>query len=526
MALRGGIKRGAGSLAAVPIIIGIVIVVNLLALAFFVRFDVTDNSIYSLSAASKAVARDIDDRVVVKLYFTRDLPPPYNAHARYLKDQLYEYRAFSGGRLQFEFIDPIAEEREEEAQRAGVFPVQVNAYEKDKIELKKVYMGVVFLYEDKKEVIPIVQSTRNLEYEISSAITKITSDKLPRIAILQGHGEASAQDQLQVGIQALGKLYQASPFALRPGSMIPDGISTLLICGPTDSISRWDQYAIDQFIMHGGKVAVFYDPVQVDIANQSAVPQTSNWPEFLKHYGIRFKDGLVLDTRNSRIAVMQQQGFIRFQNIVDFPFLPQAFAFNQDLLIGKDLQGVDFPFVSPFDSTLADSMGCATQSICWSSEMSGVRRPPYYLSPMQEFKREEFQEPFQILGSTIQCAFNSAFPDGPPADSGVDLASLPAHKAKGDPSRLVAVGDAEFCLDQQITRNPANAAIFQNIVDWLTQEEGLITIRSRDVVSRPLDTVSDGGKQAIKYANIFGPPLLVVALGLIRWQARRRAKRG
>lgn len=526
MTVQRGIKRGAGSLAAVPIVVGIVIVVNLLALAFFVRADITDNRIFSLSEASKRVARALDDPVVVKLYFTRELPPPYNAHARYLKDQLYEYRAYSGGQLRFEFIDPIAEEREDEAQRAGVFPVQVNAYEKDKIELKKVYMGLVFLYEDKREIIPIVQSTRNLEYEISSAITKLTTRELPVVGILQGHGEAGAQEGFQIGIQGLGKLYRVQPLTIRPGAMIPDDVTTLVVCGPTDSIPDWSQYAIDQFIMRGGKLAVFYDPVQIDIATQSADILQTNWPEFLSRYGIRFKDGLVLDVRNSRIAVMQQQGPIRFQNIVEYPFFPQVFAFNKDLIIGKDLRGVEFPFVSPFDSTLADSMGCVTRAVCWSSERSGIRPPPYFLSPMQDFRPSEFQDPFQVLAATIQCAFASAFPDGPPAGVEFDPASLPQHIPQGIYTRLVAVGDAEFCLDQQISRNPANAAFFQNIVDWLAQEEGLITIRSREVVTRPLDEVSDGRKQAIKYANIFGPPIVVIAFGVFRWQSRRRAKRG
>ena len=94
------------------------------------------------------------------------------------------------------------------------------------------------------------------------------------------------------------------------------------------------------------------------------------------------------------------------------------------------------------------------------------------------------------------------------------------------PNRLVYTGDAEFCSEQQLSRNPSNASLFLNIVDWLTQEEGLISIRSREVVSRPLDEISDGKRQAVKYANIFGPPLLVIAFGVVRWQSRRRKKRG
>jgi gliding-associated putative ABC transporter substrate-binding component GldG len=526
MELRKGVKKGLGSLTAVPLVIGIVVVINLLALAFFVRFDLTDSKLYSLSDASKRIAQSLDDPVLVKLYFTEDLPAPYNQHARYLKDQLYEYRAFSGGQLRFEFIDPIKEEKEDEAQALRIPPIQVNAYEKDKIELKKVYMGVAFLYEDKKEVIPVVQSTRNLEYEISSAIQKLTAEVIPTIGVLQGHGEVDVFNEMQAGYQTLSKLYKVLPIQLQPGNLISADVATLLIIGPTDSVSAWDQYAIDQFIMRGGKVAAFYDPVEVDLQVQGATDRQTNWPGFLASYGIRFKPGLVVDARNSRIAVMQQQGFIRMQNIVEYPYLPQVFNFNPDNLIGKDLEAVDIPFVTALDSTLADSLGLLFQPICWSSENSGIRTAPYQMSPMQEFTNADFSQPFQILAGAIQGSFRTAFPAGPPADSGVDLTTLDPPLTESPDSRMVVAGDAEFGGDQQISRNPSNAAMFLNIVDWLTQEEGLITIRSREVVSRPLEEVSDGARRGVKYANIFGPPLLIILFGVYRWQRRRSAKRG
>ncbi len=525
MELRKGIKKGIGSVTSVPLVFGIVVVLNLLALAFFVRFDLTDSKLYSLSDASKRIAQSLDDPVLVKVYFSEDLPAPYNQHARYLKDQLYEYRAFSGGKLRFEFIDPILEEREAETQALRIPPMQVNAYEKDKIELKRVYMGLAFFYEDKKEVIPVIQSTRNIEYEISSAIQKITAEVIPTVGILQGHGEVDVASEMQAGYQTLSKLYQVVPVTLAPGQLVRPEVATLLIIGPKDSISNWDQYAIDQFIMRGGKVGAFYDPVEVDLQVQNATDRQTNWPEFLAHYGIHFKPGLVLDRRCSRIAVMQQQGQIRFQNIVEYPFLPQVFTFNTDNLIGKDLEAVDFPFICALDSTLADSLGLQFQTICWSSERSGIRRPPYYMSPMQEFNDADFSQPFQILAGVIQGSFETAFPGGPLPDSGVDLNAVAPLLTQSPPNRLVVVGDAEFSGDQQISRNQSNAAMFLNIADWLTQEEGLITIRSREVVSRPLDELSDGKRQGIKYANVFGPPLLIILFGVFRWQARQRAKK-
>lgn len=522
--MQKSLRKGLWSLTAVPLLIGVVVAVNLLGLFFFTRYDLTDAKLYSLSEASKGLAESLDDPVIVKMYFTEELPSPYNANARYLKDQLYEYRAYSGGQLRFEFIDPIKTDREQEAMGLGIPPIQVQVIEKDKIELKKVYMGLAFFYEDRQEIIPVVQSTRNLEYEISSAIRKVTTEILPTVGFLSGHGESGLHTDLQTGRQALEQLYRVRTVTLTPGRLIDPDITTLVIPGPTDSIGVWDQYAVDQFLMHGGRLAILYDQVATELQEQTAFDRVTNWPEFLAPYGIRFQPALVVDRTCARISVLQQQGFIRFQNYIEYPYMPRAQLFNEDNLIGKDLEAVDFPFVSPLDSTLADSLGLMLEPICWSSENSGMIRAPYTISPMTEVDPASFMQPHQILAAAVTGRFTSAFPDGPPADTGVDLATLQKTMTLSVPGRIVAIGDAGFAVDQGM-RSPSNRTFFVNIVDWLTQDESLITIRSREVTTRPLKEISDRQRQMVKYANVFGPPVLVVLLGVWRWQSRRRAKR-
>jgi ABC-type uncharacterized transport system involved in gliding motility auxiliary subunit len=107
----------------------------------------------------------------------------------------------------------------------------------------------------------------------------------------------------------------------------------------------------------------------------------------------------------------------------------------------------------------------------------------------------------------------------------INSAVLPPTLREVTDNRIIVVGDAD-CASDNGMRNPANAAFVLNIVDWLSQEEGLIAIRSRNVAARPLDEVSEGNRTLIKYANVFGPPLLVVMFGLWHWQSRRRHKSG
>jgi len=520
--MRKKLQISAGSMTAVALVAAVLVVINLLGLAFFHRWDLTDGKIYSLSEFSKKIMGELDDVILVKLYFTEDLPAPYNANARYIKDQLYEYSAYSRGKMKFEIIDPVKDDKEQEAVGLGIPAVQVNAIEKDKIELKRVYMGLAILFEDKREVMPLVQSTRNLEYEITSAIKRITTDSMITVGFLSGHGEPLISTELTRVKQMLEKQYQVRTVAVTHGELIDEDIHTLLVVGPSDSLHPFELYALDQFIMRGGKVGWFIDAVYTDMATQVGRNISTNLDSLLAAYGILINKELVIDTRNSRIGVVQRQGMLSIQNVVEYPYMPEAVTFREANLITKDLGTVSFPFVSSLDTSKAEGLGLLMQPIVYSSERSGRKTEPYYLTPMQRFSLEDFPEAYIPLAATVVGSFASYYNNYPIPDSGIT--GLPERLSSSAISRMVVVADSDFMRDQG--RNPENFAFFLNIVDWLSQDEGLISIRSRETTSRPLDpNISDGARLRYKYANILGPSLLVVIFGIVRWRVRKAKRR-
>lgn len=510
-------------MTAVLLVAAVLVVVNLLGLAFYEHWDFTDGRIYSLSDFTKKVMRELDDVILVKLYFTEDLPAPYNANARYIKDQLYEYKAFSGGKMKFEIIDPVQHNKEDEARGLNIPAVQVNAIEKDKIELKRVYMGLAVLFENKQEVLPLIQSTRNLEYEITSAIKRVTTDTTVTVGLLAGHGEPSPAEDLNTIAQLLQKQYKVEPVTITHGQLIDQQIHTLLVIGPTAQFSAFDMYALDQFIMRGGKVGWFLDPVQVDLMTQTAENLATNLDTLLQTYGIVLNKELIIDTRNSRVAVMQRQGGIQFQSVVEYPLFPEAVTFDEGNLITKDLGAISFPYVSSVDTTAAENLGVVLKPIVYSSERSGRRRAPYHLAPQTQYTLNDFPEANIPLAATAIGMFTSYYNEHPLPDSG--LAAMPELQTHSPINRMVVVADGDFMRDRS-ARNPENLAFFLNIVDWLSQDEGLITIRARESTSRPLDpTLTDGARWRYKYANIFGPAVLVVVAGIIRWRVRIARRR-
>ena len=201
------------TLFRVFLVLGILILVNFISVRVFSRLDLTKAGVYTLSDASKTLVRNLDDRITVKAYFTEDLPSPYNNNRRQVLDILNEYKAYAKGNLHFEFINPEGEKNEREAQQAGIPPVQVQVVKEDKFEVKRAFLGLVLLYEDKKEILPVVQNLSSLEYDISAAIKRLTVHAKKRIGYTTGHQEPELTS-MQKANQEVSAQYEVVPVDL------------------------------------------------------------------------------------------------------------------------------------------------------------------------------------------------------------------------------------------------------------------------------------------------------------------------
>ena len=209
------------------------LLLNAISNNYFFRLDLTDNKMYSLSASSKSVVKQVDDLLAMKVYFSDDLPGEYANNRRYLQDLLEEFEAISDGNIGFEFFRPEDDQNiEQEAQKAGIMPVQMQVVENDKMEVKRVLMGMVILYEDKKEVLPVIQTTTGLEYEITTKIKKLVETNKPEIgiAVLE-----SQSDQFQTIRNVLNQRYSAR--SINFSEKIPSDINAVLMAGVSDSLS-------------------------------------------------------------------------------------------------------------------------------------------------------------------------------------------------------------------------------------------------------------------------------------------------
>jgi gliding-associated putative ABC transporter substrate-binding component GldG len=521
-------KLNSASILSVLFLLGILVMINAIGIRYFLRADLTSSKMYSLSKASKDVAAKLDDKVLIKVYFSPNLPSPLNTNERYLRDMLEDYRAFSHGKLQYEFVKPDDEKKfTEEAQNFGIPPRQIQSVANDKFEVKMAYMGLVVMFRDKKETLPVIERTDNLEYEITSLVKRLSAKKNPilGIATTSSRGEQGSMQKLY---ESLGRNYDVQPVEIsRP---IDKAVSALMVLAPRIPFTDVELYNIDQYIMNGGKVGMFMNSYRANLGGggQQAMgmPINLNVNRFLANYGLSLDEDIVIDTKCNSVSSPAQQGFIKFMQTFQIPFMPIIQSFNKSNVITRDLQQVPTFFPSSVDTTLAKEKGYKVEGLLYTSGFSGRQSGPVvYIIPLNYMKKTDFLSKGIPLAAIVRGKFTSAFAQtGAPIDTTGAVSGQPLVTACAEENRLLVCGDGNMALDSFV-QDPRQTLFIQNSADWLVQENDLISIRSKEVPVRPLKDIPDFLKKVVKWANLIAPSILIIICGIALWQARRIRKK-
>jgi ABC-2 type transport system permease protein len=190
----------------------IIVLINVAGMTLFFRMDLTSNRLYSISQASKNVVSTLSEPLTINVFFTKNLPAPYNNTERYLHDLLEEYAIHANKYFNYRFYDvspepegvnPSAQENQKLAKNYGIHPVQIQAFEKDEVKFKKAYMGLVLIHGDMVEQIPTITSINGLEYKLTTAIQKLNN----KISAL-----LSLPDKIQVKLFLSSSLKSVAPY--------------------------------------------------------------------------------------------------------------------------------------------------------------------------------------------------------------------------------------------------------------------------------------------------------------------------
>jgi ABC-type uncharacterized transport system involved in gliding motility auxiliary subunit len=569
-------RQQAESLGFLAIAAGVLVALNVLGVFLFTRIDATRNRAYSLATGSRRAVSELDETLTVTAYFSADLPAPFNATERYVRDILEEYQSASNGHMRVRFVSPDEDEEREEAERMGIQLVQHQHIENDAVSVVEGYRGVVFEYLGNREVIPVIQpDTEGLEYDITTTIRELTGEEMP-LGILSGHEGPTPTK----GLQALERMLPS--YDLREVSAteaIDQELRALLIIEPTTEITEAELRNIDQYVMHGGSLGIFGGAMHVDISGGAELTGTATHAglnTLLEPWGITMREGMVADAQCGRIPMPTSIG-LRIP--VPYPPAPVV-AFTEEQAEHPALfrlNDATLFFVSPIEtSETFRGFGDGAVTLMRSSEPRGRESPGSWLLEgdsvnlrIREGREwmttipadEDLSGPFTLavaLETTAESPLPSAFPEG-----GAEGALATAEGA----SHVLVVGSSsmlrdEFLgpVDQIPEADLAGAMAFPlNAIDWLAQDSDLIAIRAktieepqlevpqsvRDATEAALTSAGEGDeagmndaieartealeawdarKSRFRWFNTLLIPLAVALFGVVRWQLRQRRR--
>ncbi len=479
--------------SAIIIMTAIVIIINILSENYNFRIDLTESKEYTLSKATKDILRKLEKPVTITAYFSKDLPPNIGNIVGNLKDMLVEYSNRSGGMVVYKFVNPGANETSErEAVQNGIQPIMINVRNKDQIKQQKAYMGAIVAMGSAKEKIPFFQPGAAMEYALSTAIKKLSVVEKPSIALIQGHGEPEMNEMMQF-YRELGVLYDVEPLKLTDTTRIPDKVRTIAVVRPTDSIPPAQLAILDNFLAKGGNLFLAINRVEGNFSRAMGTSVRTGIEEWLGRKGINIADDFIIDASCNSVTLQQQQGDFTMSSSVQFPYLPIIHKFA-DNPITKGLESVSLQFASPI--TYSGDNTIKFTPIAFTSEKSGSLKTPLYFDIQKQWELSDF-----------------------PASNLVVAAIFEGKISGSVNSRIVLVSDGDFAVGgphSGIKPQADNINLIVNSIDWLSDDTGLIELRTKGTTSRPIKELDAGTKALIKWINFLLPVALIIAYGLFR----------
>jgi gliding-associated putative ABC transporter substrate-binding component GldG len=511
-----------GLLVIVVLILGIID-----AQAFFLRLDASRNRMFSISDVSKKIARNLPDNMSITYYVSDKLASRYPFPLQ-IKDMLGEYATYSGGKISLSVVDPVSSKTPVQPESLGIQGRQMQVIEKQEMNLATVYSGIVIRYLDKMESLAFVQDVTSLEYEVSAKIKTLLTGKSITLGILLGDSRRSLENDYSYMMQELQNQFTVQP--IQKGQDIPLGLSALFVIGNMD-LDEYDLYAVDQYIMSGGKVLFAVDSVDVDLTQQLQAQKIQNTAIFdmLAAYGARVRPELVLDTSNKTVTFRYTQAQIMR---VNYPLwiAVTARTVAKDNPITARFAGLDLYWPCPLE--MIPRQGITERPLISTTADAWVMTDRFETNPMlaqQPQVQDTSQRGQRILALTLSGAFTSWFKDRPtPARAGEKPKA--ATVTSSPDTRLVVIGDADFATNLiENTQAGYNLSFISNCAQWLGMEDELLAIKTRSEVDVRLNAIADPARKSramlsAQVINVAVIPLLVAVYGSIRLIIRRRKK--
>jgi ABC-2 type transport system permease protein len=505
----------------------VIILVNIISSFAFTRFDFTTEKRYTISKISRSLLDNLQNDVKVTVYLQGDnFPAAFKRLQGATRDMLSDLQAYSHSRLHFEFVDPLKGLSNEQQQQTlqeledkGVEPTNLSEKTDNGLTQKLIIPYAIVLANGKEIPVKLLlnriglspeeqlnNSIQNLEYAFSSAIKKATSGGKPEIGFTEGHNELSDR-QLADAMRSLSDGFLVGRVDLKT---IPfpalEKVRVLVIPKPDKPFTELEKFKLDQYIMRGGRVVWTIDQVSAELdsmkghgGDQLSFNKQLNLDDQLFVYGVRINYDLIADMSCTQIPVATGDvgGQAQIQN-VPWLFYPLLMPLSKHPIV-KNLEGISTEFVSTIDTI--GTKGTTKTILLASSPFNKKFSTPYLLS-LQSLEQipdqKTFANPPQTVGVLLEGKFKSDFLNRPlPEGLTEKIQPLPESR----PTKMIVISDGDIFKNQvgtdgspyplgydHYTRQTyGNKNLLLNIADYMTDDSGLIGLRTKEIQIRLLD---------------------------------------
>ena len=534
------------------------IALNVFSAYFYARVDFTKEKRYTLTTKSEEVLNAAKKPVIITVFLEGEMPAAFKRLRNATSDLLADYKAYSGADLKVEFVDPLEDLSGAERDTAinnlyqlGIEPTTLNIKNEDGFAQKVIFPMAIVESGDKHIAIKLLQnldaagsyeqninnSIQNLEYLFTSTIQKVLSGEYPRIGLTEGNGEL-ADPYLSDAMKSLSESYEVGRVNL---DLIDqrglDKLTLLIIAKPQTAFTEAQKYKLNYFVMNGGRVVWCIDQVTAELdsmgrtGEQLAVNNSLNLDDMLFMYGARINYNLIADANCAEIPLSISGQQIQLAPWVYFPLLMPDTASS----IVKNIDAVRSEFISTIDTIGLKDVH--KHILLQSSAFNQVHNTPKMLSLQMVAERPDpraYASVPQTTGVLLEGSFPSVF-----LNRGVPVGISTAYPmpANSKSTKMIVISDGDIFknqvssadgsafplgFDRYTQRNYGNKALLLNVVDYLSNDNNLISLRNKEVKIRLLDkTKLRAEKLRWQLINVMAPLLMLILFAIFQHYYRK-----
>ena len=466
-------------------IIAAIVFLNLLVLYLpQSKIDLTKDKVHSLSPQSIKIIKNLNNLVKITVYQSEDLPLELKPLVGNFKSILEEFKRINPNGFKVTYLDPSKDEEiREKANKQGIRAIQFSTINSDKYEVKSGYFGLIVEYGGKSEVLPVAGDVGNLEYFLVSTIKKIDQKDVSKVFMAEDNDLKNTE--YKYFRQFLNQNYTVEEADLE--NLNEEKKAVLILAGSFEGTNENVNKNLKDWVKNGNSLIIFWNRINIDERMQARDVTSDGLNDFLKGVGIEVKRGLVSDPSASVANFKTNSGSF----LTEYPYWPEVKTENMNSEIPV---------------------------------MSGVNSLSFeWISPIYAFEK------FKILfSSSYESILDEKFTNiSPPVSNnslGKDKKKMILGALRTDTVKIAVVGDADFIKDRFVVNHQGNMIFGLNLVDYLSNDDSLLEIRSKSINDSRIKEVKDQQKNLIKTINMLAPIVILILIYLFTWKRRKLIK--